>query len=439
MLKKLFQPVDITSTIVFRIVFGCIMLWEVYRYFIYHRIDYHFINPIFSFKYYGFEWVHAWPGNGMYIHFLVMGILSLMIIVGLFYRLAAALFFLAFTYIFLLDQALYLNHFYLVCLITFLLPFIPAHHNFSLDAWLRPNIKSDTIPIWCVWLLRFQIGIPYFYGGIAKLNMDWLHGYPLWDWLGKRSHYPVIGDFLSTPAGVFFFAYGGLLFDLLVVPLLLWKRTRMLAFCTAVFFHLTNAWLFNIGIFPWAMIAATTIFFDPDWPRKLLNMPAIKIPKESLDSSWKNLTVACLTIFFLFQVLVPFRHLLYPGVVHWTEEGHRFAWHMKLRDKRGSSLFRLVYPETETKITVDPREYLTRRQYRKMSTRPDMTLQFAHFLSEAYESNGERPEVYADVFVSLNGRPKQRIIDPGVDLSKVKRDLWTSSWILPLDDQRFKK
>lgn len=429
MIEKLSRPVDIASTVVFRIAFGAIMFWEVWRYLYFDRIEHHFINTLFSFKYYGFEWVHAWPGNGMYWHFYLLGALAAMITTGLLYRLAAPLFFLGFTYIFLLDQSLYLNHFYLICLISFILIFIPANRAFSLDSLLRPSIHSDTIPVWCVWLLRFQVAIPYFFGGVAKLNHDWLTGSPLRDWLAKRGHYQVIGDFLQTEGGAYFFSYGGLLLDLFIVPFLLWRKTRVPAFILAILFHLTNAWIFNIGIFPWTMIAATTIFFEPDWPRRLLG---IRNPSIFQTAKVSYSQVVLLAVFCLLQILVPLRHFLYPGTVHWTEEGHRFAWHMKLRDKKGTTRFKLIYPKTNRVVMIDPRQFLNRRQYGKMSTRPDMTLQFAHFLSKRFGTDGEKPEVYVDSRVSLNGRPPQPLIDPDVDLASEERNLRHAEWIISL-------
>ena len=66
---------------------------------------------------------------------------------------------------------------------------------------------------------------------------------------------------------VYFYSYGGLLLDLLAVPLLLWRRTRLLTFVALILFHINNAYMFSIGIFPWLMIAATTIYFDPAWPK----------------------------------------------------------------------------------------------------------------------------------------------------------------------------
>src|SRR5262245_30392366 len=172
----LFNPVDISFLVFFRIVFGGITLWEVYRYFTYGWISRYFVEPALTFTYYGFSWVKPWPGRGMYIHFFVLGVAAACVMVGFLYRFTAPIFFLAFTYFFLLDQTRYLNHFYLVSLISFLMCFLPAERAFSVDALLRKSIRSDVVPAWTLWLLRAQVGIPYFYGGIAKLNSDWIHG-----------------------------------------------------------------------------------------------------------------------------------------------------------------------------------------------------------------------------------------------------------------------
>ena len=265
----LFKPVDISFLVFFRIVFGGIMLWEVYRYFSYGWIARYFLEPAVNFTYYGFSWVKPWPGRGMYIHFLVLGVAAACVMVGFLYRIAAPLFFLAFTYFFLLDQTRYMNHFYLVCLISFLMCFLPAQRAFSIDALLFRKIRSDVVPAWTLWLLRAQVGIPFFYGGIAKLNSDWIRGgEPMRIWLHHLTELPSFGHIFAADWVVYSFVISGLLLDLLVVPLLLWRLTRPFAFAAAVVFNLINAVIFNIGIFPWLMLGALFIFFPPDVVRR---------------------------------------------------------------------------------------------------------------------------------------------------------------------------
>ena len=439
-----FAPVDIASLVFFRIAFGALMTWEVCRYFSYGWIGRYWIEPQFLFKYYGFSWVQPWPGNGMYIHWGVMGVLAVLITVGCLYRFAVPLFFLLFTYSFLLDQALYLNHLYLVCLLALLLTFMPANRAFSIDAWLWPRIRSQTTPAWTIWMLRFQIGVVYFFGGVAKISPDWLRGEPMRAWLGRRTDFPLIGQFVREEWAVYFFSYGGLLLDLLIVPFLLWRRTRVAAFVVAVLFHLMNAQMFRIGIFPWLGIAATAMFFPPDWPRRIVSWfsrnkkPGPKVasaPPAPAMPRFAGIAVALLALYIAIQLFLPLRHLLYPGRADWTYEGHRFAWRMKLHDRLARAKFYVIDENSYRESEVPPRVFLSKMQAAKMAARPDMILQFAHHLAQKLPRTGPKPlRVEARVLASLNGRKPQLLIDQNVDLAAQPRTLRHTPWILPLTE-----
>jgi vitamin K-dependent gamma-carboxylase len=442
----LFEPVDISFLVFFRILFGGIMLWEVYRYFTHGWITRYYIEPVVNFTYYGFSWVKPWPGRGMYIHFFVLGLAAACVMVGFLYRIATPIFFLAFTYIFLLDQTRYLNHLYLVCLISFLMCFFPAERAFSVDALLRRKIRSDVVPAWTLWLLRAQVGIPYFFGGIAKLNSDWIHGgEPMRIWLSPLTAMPAFGHIFKANWLVYSFVIGGLLIDLLVVPLLLWRRTRLFAFAAAVLFNLINAVIFEIGIFPWLMLGALLIFFPPDLLRRFARafmspgeeileaepLPA-SVRSPSLFASQK-LVAGLLAAYLAVQILLPLRHHLYPGDVSWTEEGHNFSWHMKLRTKGGEAVFTVTHPPSGQTWTIKPEDYLESHQVTKMVTKPDLLVHFAHYLAEEKKREGyDNVEVRARVMVSLNGRQPQLLIDPNVDLAKEEVSLLPARWIVPL-------
>ncbi len=445
--KRLFEPIDATWLVFFRIVFGVTLLIEVLRFFDHGWIARHYSPADFHFTYYGFEWVHPWPGNGMQIHFVLLGVAATCIALGFCYRVAAAVFCLGFTFVFLLEQARYLNHFYLICLLSFLLAFLPANRAFSLDSFLRPTLRRDTVPRWTLWLLRAQIGIPYFFGGIAKLNSDWLHGEPMRMWLARRAHLPVIGPHVGEEWLVYFFMLGGVLLDLLVVPALLWKRTRLLAFASAVSFHLMNAMLFRIGIFPWLMLGATLIFFPPETLSRWL--PILKWRQRKDESNLgvdtvsvgrQRVTMALLGGYLLVQISVPFRHCLYRGDVHWTEEGHRFSWHMKLRTKDGEGHFEVFDPMRHELWIVDPYVELRPEVVEKMTTHPDMILQYSHHLAELKRREGwDAVQVRARVAASLNGRDPQLFINPLVDLAQVNRTLAHCEWVVPLETPLGKK
>lgn len=425
----------IASVAFFRISFGILMLWEVSRYFAYNWIERQFIEPDYLFAYHGFSWVKPWAGNGIYIHFYVLGILALFIAIGFLYRMSTILFFLGFTYIFLLDKTHYLNHFYLISLISFLLILIPAHKFYSVDSILFKKIRSRTIPNWCLLLLQFQIAVPYFFGGIAKLNSDWLQGEPMRTWLpASAENSGMLERFLLNPSAPMMFSYGGLLFDLLIVPALIWKRTRMIGFILAIAFHLTNAFVFSIGIFPWFMILATSLFFKPDWCKGILNIippfKSLKSTKQKPKVISKRLLIL-MTTYVIAQICLPLRHFFIPGNVHWTEEGHRYAWHMKLRTKSSVNVFFITDEKGEkSKVPLDA--YLTKRQQSEMGTHPEMIWQFAQHLKEEYEKEKKTIKVTVASFCSLNGRSNQLFIDSDFDLAALKKYTYPADWITPL-------
>src|SRR5258706_13336451 len=146
--KFLNRPVSIGSLVFFRVSFGIIMLWETIRYLRNDWVREYWIRPEFHFTYEFFGWLKPWPGDWMIVHFYALGILAAMITLGLSYRIATALFFLGFTYVFLLEQASYWNHMYLIALVSFLMMFVPANRAFSLDARLRKGSARTTIAAW---------------------------------------------------------------------------------------------------------------------------------------------------------------------------------------------------------------------------------------------------------------------------------------------------
>jgi hypothetical protein len=297
------------------------------------------------------------------------------------------------------------------------------------------------------------------YAGIVKINSDWLQLQPLKMWLAERSDYPYgLGYLFTQDWAVATAAYGIIVLHIVGAPLLLWKRTRLVVFCLYAAFHTLNHFVFNIGIFPWFTLFASLLFFEPDWPKRLWLCVQQRLTALSSDTAsvstkpapgtlsalhvyprsalLQNLTLAFVLVWTVSQILIPMRHILYPGNVSWTEEGHRFAWQMKLRDKDGWVDFYVRDANDRGNIThVEPRWFLTAKQIRKMTGRPDMILQFAHFLAEHWRKHYgiENPEVYASAFVSLNGRPPTLLVDPGRNLAKVDRSLWPADWIVPLD------
>jgi hypothetical protein len=281
------------------------------------------------------------------------------------------------------------------------------------------------------------------YAGIAKLNSDWLSGQPLDMWLDVHKEVPVVGPILASRTAALVASYGGIFIDLILGPLLLVRRARVPALVIMASFHLLNSLIFSIGIFPWMMLGANLLFLDPDWPRRLpkvlnwiLESGTHKqaSPKPQRFAPLSPIVLACIAAWSTFQILFPLRHHLYPGDVAWTEEGHRYSWRMKLRDKRGPTNFYVAGADGKRrKVAIE--KHLTKRQLFKLSCDPEMILEFAHYLADQEQRSGTpQPRVYARARCSLNGHPERDLINPDVDLAAIDDSLWPAAWILPLTE-----
>ncbi|MCJ9427867.1 HTTM domain-containing protein [Kordiimonas marina] len=440
---RLFAPVDGASLAAFRILFGLILMVEVGRYVGHHWIETKYIEPQFFFSYLGFGWVKPFGAQGMFWVFRLLGIFAFLMLVGLYYRLAAWGVFVTFSYIFLLDKAQYLNHFYFTILLAFVLAVSPANQVWSLDRLLGRVKRRDHIPAWALYTARAQMEIMLIWAGLVKLNADWLAGKPLGDWLtGVAWRFPhEIAELLKSPEIAVTAAWGVVALHLIGAPLLLVRRTRLYVFAVYATFHMLNHLFWQIGIFPWMTIAGTLLFFGADWPRQVaarLKLRGFGRTGADVPSFTPKRRVTAFVLFWVIsQALLPIRPYLYPGNPAWNEQGHRFAWRMKLRDKEGRIRFTVRDPATGTRYPITLSDYLTRRQAVTMSTRPSMMLQFAHYLARRFrEDHGiQHPQVFAESYVSLNGRPYHRYVDPALDLAAEPRTfLSPDEWILPLPE-----
>lgn len=441
--QRAFARIDIASLVFFRIVFGLLMVFEVCRYFKNGWISSFWLEPRILFKYYGFWWVHPWPGNWLYLHWGAIGLFAFFVAIGFLYRPCAVLMFASYAYFFLLDEVRYVNHTYLICLFSFLSIFVPAHRAFSIDSWLRPSLRSNTAPAWSLWLLRFQIGVVYFFAGLVKISPDWLRGEPIRFQLSQAAAATEIPQSLANEGVVYFLSYGGMLFDLLVVPLLLWRRTRPAAFCVAVLFHLANAFWQPIGIFPWLAIAATSLFLPPDWPRRILR--ALRIVRSTSTPgangsllpprAKRGLVLTGLAIYAAIQIFLPLRHLLWRGGIEWNWAEHRFSWRMFLVAYVSVAHFYVTDPNSGNSTAIDLTNFLTPRQIPNMGYLPDLPLQFAHYLAAAMPRRGPRPiQVQARIYVSINGRKPVLYLDPIVDLAAENRPIGRPKWLRRNDE-----
>ena len=442
------QSVSIAPLVTFRMAFGLLMLFSTVRYMWMGWVDTQLVDPVLHFSYYGFDWVEPLPRLGMYAVFIVMSLTSIFIAIGLWYRLSTILFFSLFTYVELIDITYYLNHYYFVSIVAFLLIIVPANRYFSLDAFLNPSIRREKVSRWCIDIFKFQIAIVYCYAGLAKINHDWLiNALPLSIWLPAKSSLPIIGWMFNFSVTAYIFSWAGMLFDTFIIGGLLWRKSRWLAYMAVVVFHTITGVLFQIGIFPLVMILVVTIFFSPDLHEKFLKKLSIYLPKRvPLESSWtlsntsiqakrSLLTYSFLFVFVSFQIIFPWRYLLYPGNVFWTEEGYRFAWRVMLMEKAGTATFYIKDAATQKEGSVINHQFLNPHQEKQMAMQPDLILQFAHYLKDHFQAQGvSNPSVRAEVLVTLNASPAQLLIDPHVDLAMQKDGWQKKNWILPFNN-----
>jgi len=439
------QYTEAAPLAVFRILFGLMMLVSLIRFWSYGWIDKLYIQPQFFFSYYGFEWVKP-LGKYTYILFSICALASLCIALGYKYRIAIITFFLSFTYIELMDKTTYLNHYYFISILSFLMIFLPAGSYFSLDAYKNENRRFQYVPKWTVDSLKLLLGIVYFYAGLAKLNSDWLfRAMPLKIWLPSKFDIPLLGNYFHQEWMHYAFSWGGALYDLSIPFLLLYRKTRWFAFALVVFFHVFTKVLFPIGMFPYIMIVSTLIFFDASLHKKIvqfiaklfrINQRPSNNRKQYHDGAFRKIKHAIIVLFFLLQLTIPFRYIFYPGELFWTEEGYRFSWRVMLMEKVGYAQFKIVDSVTKKWFYVDNTVYLTSFQEKQMATQPDFILQYAKFLEERFRESGHQNiEIYVESYVTLNGRFSTPFIDPNVDLTQQKESFKHKNWITIFKDE----
>ena len=429
---------------VFRILFGLLIFGSIVRFWAKGWIYDLYIKPKYFFSFYGFEFVKPLD-EYTYILFIICGVSALLVAAGLFYRAAIVSLFISFSYIELMDKSTYLNHYYFISMIGLLLIFLPAHAYFSFDAYRNRKLASDTIPKWNVDALKLFVCFVYVFAGLAKLNSDWLlSAQPLRIWLPAKNDLPLIGSLFNHLWVAYAFSWVGCVYDLCIPFFLMKKSTRYWAFGAVVVFHLLTSLLFPIGMFPFIMIATALVFFPSEFHRRIIKKigswihasEPILQPRQQLKYSRISSTViiSLFFIFFAIQLVLPFRHFMYPGELFWTEQGYRFSWRVMLMEKAGYAQF-TVRDADGKQILVDNTQFLTPLQEKMMATQPDMILQYAHILKEYYEREGFRsPEVYVDSYVALNGRLGKPLIDPQTDLAKQKDSFDNKSWVLTFND-----
>jgi hypothetical protein len=430
------KPTEAAPLAAFRVLFGFLIALSIIRFVAYGWVEKLYLTPTFHFTYLGLSWAKP-LGPLTYVIFLVCFISAAGVALGYRYKLSAITLFLSFTYIEAMDKTTYLNHYYFISVVSLLLCFLPANADFSLDVKQR-RVCRQYVPVWSILSLKMFVGIVYFYAGLAKLNTDWLfEAQPLSIWLSTKTDIPIIGNLFEYTWLHYLFSWGGALYDLSIPFLLLNKRTRNIAFLLVIAFHIMTRILFPIGMFPWIMIAAATVFFASDTLKNILIKTFTFLSsKESInDMSRHSFSKILVGVLIISQIVLPWRYLMYPGELFWHEQGFRFSWRVMVMEKQGYTTFRVVDKNNGDSWTIKNDDFLTSFQEKQMAFQPDFILEYAHHLAEYYKINHNRNiAVYADSYVSLNGRSTKRFVDPTIDLTTRSRNLIPIDWLLPFND-----
>ena len=260
--ENLFRPVDALPLGIFRFLFGfllCVEFLVVSR----ETFPHYYIEPVYYFTYPLFDLSGLKPlsKHFLWLIFYALQISAVGIMLGLFTRLCFIVFTSAFGYFFFMESSPYTNHYYLIFLLSFLMCFGHSGSIFSLDSLIKKNTRREQVGYWELFLLRFQICVVFFFGGLAKVNADWLiQAAPLY--LNLIKHFSFLGYPLQEKWMAIVLSWGGMLSDLGLGILLFINRWHKLTFIWLCLFNGMNIFLFGLGIqtFPYLMISTYILF-----------------------------------------------------------------------------------------------------------------------------------------------------------------------------------
>jgi len=439
----------------FRIIFGSILFIQSIYWVGIGFIQENIINPSLLFPF--IESLRPLSDNLMkYGLNGVLIISSILIITNKFYRIGLILYLFSFSYLWLLCQGFFNNHYYLFSIFCFLLLFPKSIFS-----------TTEKVRVPKVYLFSIQVLIVavYIIAGINKLNPYWLFDLqPMKYVLGE------IG-FNNTSFFIVFFSYVGLFFDLFIGPLLLLKKTRFFAILTAICFHLMNFVIFilangEIGVFPFVMIATLILFLDAEKLESKKLKPNARILVRQI---FNKKIASFLAVFLFLQIIVPFRHIFFKGYVDYNCIGQRFSWRLKnmyKEAKPGIIDFTLLINNKKNIVEVAKFDfsgnfvsipitskdtvklYLTTKQKTNLLYYPNMIPVFAQktekkIIDFMKEKSKSRRGAKANDFIitavcefSFMGRESQLLFDPSLDLTNENlaptKTYKTNVWLNPL-------
>ncbi|KAF2520207.1 HTTM domain-containing protein [Flavobacterium salilacus subsp. salilacus] len=436
MKNRLFKEIDNAPLILFRIFFGFLLACETFGAIGTGWVKANFIEPQFTFSHIGMDWLQPLPGNGMYYYFAIMGTLGLLVMLGYKYRFTLGLYTIMWAGVYFMQKTSYNNHYYLLLLVCLIMFFLPANRYAAIDAKQNPALKKLTMPAWCSGVMILQVAIVYFYATVAKFYPGWLDGTFTKNLLAMHSGEGFFHEIATQKWFYMFIAYAGIIFDLFIVPLLLYKRTRTIALIASVIFHIFNSITLQIGIFPFFALSFVVFFYPPERIRQVFFKKKPAVTHYNITAEKRNILLYFFIPYFIIQLLLPIRHYFIKGDVLWTEEGHRLSWRMMLRSRNGYTTFRVINKANNEPLPYRPLDYMTRKQLGSMQTKPDMIWQNAQRIKKHFKDEGLDVAVYVISKAGINGAPLKTLIDEGTDLAATEWNyFFHNDWILLYDSE----
>ncbi|XP_075300670.1 vitamin K-dependent gamma-carboxylase [Opisthocomus hoazin] len=448
--RLLHRPEDPAALGAFRAAFGLLMALDVPQERGLAQLERRFLPGLELCRFPLLPALRPLPLEWMYLLYAAMALGALGVLSGCCYRLSCGAFLGPYWYLLLLDKGAWNNHSYLYGLLAGQLALLGADRYGSLDGLFRPQKRNAHVPLWNYALLRAQIFIVYFIAGLKKLDADWVGGYSMGSlarhWLFAPFRL-VLSEELTSRLVVH---GGGLALDLSAGFLLFFDATRPLALLFVTYFHCMNSQLFSIGMFPYVMLASSGLFCHPSWPRRLCarcpgwlrgGLPSTQPPQRSPDCHYggrgglrprQHLAAAFTILYVLAQLFLPYSHFITQGYNSWTNGLYGYSWDM------------MVHSRSHQHVKITYRDGLTGEvgylkpgvftQTRRWKDHVDMLKQYSTCLSELLPRyNVSQPQLYFDIWVSINDRFQQRLVDPRVDLVRAPWSPWSPTpWVLPL-------
>ncbi len=417
------EPIPSISISLFRVIYASILLIQTYYFLNSGFIQNNIISPIVSFPFIsGLE-----PTNTMIL--MVLGYLMLIANLGMLYnkisRISTFIFFLCFTYFWLLDKGYFNNHYYFISLMCLLLSIVEKQPSF---------FQNIHIPRISLFSLQAMVFIVYFIAGINKLNTYWLIDFQPMKHILELKAEITNNPVFKKETIIMLACYFGLLFDLFIGFLLFWKKSRAFAFILALTFHLSNHYLFSdvgeIGVFPFIMIASLILFINPQSLNQILKLDK----KQKRIFNTYPLIRNFIFSFLIIQLLLPFRHLLFQGYVDYNGIGQRFAWRMKIMYKESDINYFIINKITQEKYSVNIKPMLTHRQYNNLKYFPDLIVPLAKKIKkEANEKfDIKNAKITCEYKIRFMGGAEQLLFSPELDLTKIKPNTLSNKWLWPL-------